>query len=459
MKLWTLATSLTVSLLILSGCGTPTPSAPASAVIDKTLPTVTLTKSGLIVGMKSVAFEWHSIVDPKVEGIYIYKKSPKKEGKSKLKYYTTIKNRFATHYLDENVMPNTKYTYAFQTYSAKAEGVLSHSIVVTTLPVLKSVSWIHSITDMPRVAKILWRPDPNKIVKAYIIERKDLEENKWKKIATVEGRLNAEYIDTGLKDNYVYMYRVCVLTYNNILSTPSKTVKVVTKPLPNSIENITATRNKAHKINITWSKSKQKDFALYYLYRADKIDGKYVLIAKLYNNHFTDKIEKDGKVYYYRVSAVDKDGLESPDKKNSIQGMTLGAPRAPGIIEAKFLGNSIKIKWSKTDPRSVKFMVRKKHKQGWFKEDVEEYDINNGTTFIDKKIEPNSIYTYTVYALDKNSIISAPSVEVKVVTPESDKVIPEKILKNDFAKKVSVPKVVEPKAVISPSDDLDLSGL
>lgn len=459
MKLWTLATSLTVSLLILSGCGTPTPAAPASAVIDKTLPTVTLTKSGLIVGMKSVAFEWHSIVDPRVEGIYIYKKSSNKEGESRLKYYTTIKNRFATHYLDKNVMPDTKYSYAFQTYSAKAEGVRSNAIVVSTLPILNSVSWIHSITDMPRVAKILWRPDPNKIVKAYIIERKDLEENKWEKIATVEGRLNAEYIDAGLKDNYVYMYRVRVLTYDNILSTPSKIVKVVTKPLPNSIENIMATRNKAHKIIITWSKSKQKDFARYYLYRADRIDGKYTLIAKLYNNHFIDKIEKNDKVYYYRVSAVDKDGLESLHEKNSIQGMTLGAPSAPGIIEARLFGNSIKIKWSKTDPRSVKFMVRKKHKQGWFKEDIEEYNVNSGTTFIDKQIVPNSTYTYTVFAIDKNSIMSAPSVEVKVVTPESDKVIKEKVIKGTRAEKSSTPEVVKAKDVISTSDNLDLSGL
>ena len=459
MKLWTLATSLTVSLLILSGCGTPKPAAPESVVIDKTLPIVTLTKNGLIIGMKSVAFEWNSITNPDVEGIYVYKQSPIQKGESKLEYYATIKNRFATHYLDTNVLPNTKYKYAFKTYSESAEGLQSRMISVTTLPVLKSVVWIHSITGMPRVAKILWRPDSNERVKAYIIERKNLEDDTWEKIATVKGRLNAEYIDTGLKDNYVYLYRIRALTYDNIISTPSAIVKVVTKPLPLEIRNITATRNQPHKINIKWSKSHQKDFALYYLYRADKIDGKYELIAKLHNNTFTDKIKEDGKVYYYRVSAVDKDGLESPHEKSSIQGMTLGTPSAPGIIDAKLLGNSIKIQWSKTDPRSVKYMVKKKHKQGWFKEDIEEYDVNSGTTFIDKKIEPNSTYTYTVYALDKNSIISLPSVEVKVITPESDEIIQEKVIKDDAPKKATAPKVIESKDVISPSDDLDLSGL
>ena len=459
MKLWTLTTSLTVSLLILSGCGTPKPAAPESAVIDKTLPIVSLTKNGLIMGMKSVAFEWHSITNPKVKGIYIYKQSPSKQGESKLTYYTTIKNRFSTHYLDTDVIPNTKYAYAFRTYGESAEGMQSRSIAVTTLPILDSVSWIHSITGMPKAAKILWRPDSNERVKAYTIERKNLQEDRWEKIATVEGRLNAEYIDTGLKNNYVYLYRVRVLTYDGITSAPSKIVKVVTKPLPTKIINITATRNQPHKINIKWSKSYQKDFALYYLYRADKIDGNYELIAKLHNNRFTDKIPEDGKVYYYRVSAVDKNGLESLHEKSSIQGMTLGAPSAPGIIDAKLFGDSIKIQWSKPDLRSVKYMVRKKHKKGWFKEDVEEYDVSNGTTFIDKKIEPNSTYTYTVFALDKNSIKSLPSVEVKVITPESDKVIQEKAVKNNTSKKVATPKVIKSKDVISPSDNIDLSGL
>lgn len=459
MKLWTLATSLTVSLLILSGCGTPTPAAPESAVIDKTLPTVSLTKSGVIVGMKSVAFEWHSISNPNVEGIYIYKKSPSQEGESKLEYYTTIKNRFATHYLDTDVLPDTKYTYSFKTYSENAESRVGRPLFVHTLPVLESVSWIHSITGMPRVAKILWRPHSNERVNSYIVERKNLEDDDWEALANVDGRLNAEYIDTGLKDNYVYFYRIRAITYDNITSTPSKSVKVVTKPLPISIENIKATRNLPNKIQLTWAKSKQKDFAKYNLYRSSKIDGNYKLIAKLYNNTFIDKIDENAKVYFYRVSAVDKDGLESAYTKSSIQGMTLGAPAAPGIIDAKLVGNTIEIKWTKTDPRSVKFMVRRKHKQGWFKEDVEEYAVKSGTTFIDKDIVPNSTYTYTVFALDKNSIMSVQSVEVKVVTPESNEVIKEKVMKETPQKKASAPKVVESKDIISASDDLDLSGL
>lgn len=459
MKFWIQSTLLTVSLLILSGCTGATPAPPETAVIDSSLPNIVLTSHGKIVDMRAVAFEWKSINDPRVEGIYVYKKEPNTEGTSKLKYLTTLKSRFKTHFLDTDVQPDTRYSYAFKTYSNKAEGKRSKEVTVNTFPVLQSVSWIDKITGLPRVAKIIWRPHSSERVKSYIIERKTLEDKEWKKIATLKGRLNAEYIDTNLDDNHVYMYRVRVATYDGIISTPSKIVKVVTKALPISIANLKATTTLPKMIKLTWDSSKEKDFALYYLYRSDKIDGKYTLIAKLHNNRFTDKIEEDGKAFFYRVSAVDNDGLESIHDKNSIEGMTLGAPAAPALVEAQLLENTIELKWSKTDPRSVSYVVVKKYKKGWFDEKVEEFtDIKSGH-FIDKNIEPNSTYTYTVFALDKNAIKSQASSSAVIVTPESTKTVTPP--KQKAKKEVSTSKVTQDKHVdvLEPSQDLDLSGL
>jgi len=458
MKLWKIATSLTVLLLISSGCSTPKPAEPESAVIDKTLPVVTLTKNGVMVDMKSVAFEWNSIANPKVKGVYVYKKVPVKGGVSELQYYTTIESRFKTHYVDNSVEPDTRYSYAFKTFSADAEGRRSKEAVVNTLPVLTSVSWIHSITGMPRVAKIIWRPHSNEKVKAYIMERKTLEDDSWEKIATIQGRLNAEYIDKKLHDNYVYMYRLRAITYDGIISTPSEIVKVVTKALPQSIKNIKATTNIAHKITITWDASKQADFSRYYLYRADAINGSYKLIAKLYNNHFTDKIAENGKTYFYRVAAVDKDGLESISNVYSIQGMTLSRPQAPAIVEAKIIDNKVKLTWSKTDPRSVSYIVIKKQKKGWFDETTKEFKGIKGNNFIDKNIEPNSTYTYIVESVDRNSMRSNESVAVKIITPESQEILP--VQKSKKSQRENVAKAPTPaKDVIDATEDVDLSGL
>lgn len=457
MKLWTLSTLCAASLLILSGC-TSTPTPKEEVKVDRTLPVVTLTQNGIIVDMKTVAFEWNSIKDPRVEGIYVYKKTAAKEEQNTLAYYDTITSRFKTHYVDSKVAPDTQYTYSFKTYSKDAEGAENEPITVNTLPVLESVSWIHSITGMPRAAKIIWRPHVNNRVESYVIERKTLEDEEWKEIAKINGRLNAEYIDSDLNDNYVYMYRVKVLTYDGITSTPSQYVKVVTKALPETIKNIHATTNLPKKIQIDWDKSTQKDFALYYVYRANSIDGSYELIAKLHNNTFTDKIDEDTKSYFYRVSAVDTDGLESEHEKASIQGMSLAKPSAPGIVEAKLVGSTVEISWSKLDPRTKTFLVAKKQKKGWFKETSEEYEGITQQRFIDKNIEPNSTYRYIVYGVDSNGIKSDPSIEVKIQTPESTEV--ERAPKKAVVQEIQVsPKKDETQVIISPIENLDLNEI
>jgi fibronectin type 3 domain-containing protein len=462
MKLSLLTTLCAASLLLLSGCAEITPTPKEKVAVDSTLPTITLTKNGIITDMKTVAFEWKSITDPRVEGIYVYKKSPdSKTTTNELEYYDTVDTRYSTHYVDRVVEPDTKYSYAFRVFTKDAQGVNSKVFVVNTLPVLQSVSWIHSITGLPRIAKIIWRPHVSERVAAYIIERKTFEDKEWHQIDELSGRLNAEYIDTGLEDNHVYMYRIRVKTYDGILSTPSQIVKSVTKPLPASVTQISATKNLPKAIKITWSPSKQKDFERYYLYTADDIDGSYELIAKLYNNHFTDKIDEDGKSYFYKVSVVDKDGLESEHDKNKVMGMTLAKPNAPAIVEAKLQGNTIELKWGESDPRSVSYIVVKKSKKGWFDEISKEYKGLKKSLFIDSDIKPDTLYTYTVYSVDKNGIVSEPSIEVQIKTPESKEIIPAP--KAKAAEEKSITSVSEKstssETEVAPAQELDLNGL
>ena len=452
----------TASILLFSGCvRTPTPK--EETKIDATLPIVTLTQHGTVVGMKAIGFEWKSLNDPRVQGIYIYKASPNGEkGLGSLEYYTTIKGRFSTHYLDRDVQPGTTYNYSFKTFSKDAEGKSSKLIIVTSKKVLPSVSWIHAQTGMPRSAKILWRPHNNEIVESYIIERSTLEDEEWEKLATVEGRLSAEYIDRGLKDNYVYKYRILAKTYNGIISTPSATVKVVTKALPLGVSNIQASNNLAKKIKVTWTPTTAKDFDLYYVYRADKLDGTYKLVATLHNPVYVDEdIKKDGKSYFYRVAVVDKDGLESEHDAVSVQGMSLVKLNPPAIFNASLDGHKIEIVWGRSDPRTKSYIIRRTEKQGWFDTKVEEYKNLTKKRFIDNHIVDNATYTYVIYAVDVNGIVSEPSIAIKLKTQESDKIIdPQQapVDANPNAGKVSS-KQSGGSSVVAPTEDLDMSGL
>lgn len=436
MKLWILTTFYAVSLLLLSGCATkPRPS--DKATIDSTLPVVALTENGVVVDMSSIAFEWQSIKDYRVEGIYIYRQNMKR-GDSTQEYYDTIDNRFATHYVDNKIDPDTKYSYSFKTYSGKAESLKSTPTLVSSLPVLKSVSWIHSIQEMPKSAKVLWKPHDNKIVKAYIIERRTLEDSDWNKIATVEGRFNAEYIDTKLKDSQVYKYRIRVLTHDGLISEPSTEVTSITKALPKGISDIIATRDLPKKIKVSWIPvSDAKDFSGYKVYRAEKINGNFEALKATTATEFVDSINEDGKNYFYRVSVVDKDGLESDTKNQAIQGQTLSKTTAPSITEAKIEANKVVISWVSTDANVKSYIVTKKQKNSWFGASSEEFTGINGNTFVDTAIEPETSYIYHVYGIDNNAIRSQPSIEVNFTTTKTQGKVIKKSSKKQSTKKAS----------------------
>ena len=462
MKLSTLSILCAASLLLLSGCVSSSPKPQEKALIDSSLPLVTLTKNGIIRDMKTVAFEWKSIQDPRVNAVYIYKRDFSDKENKQVHYFATINNRFQTHFVDTSVEPDRRYSYAFQVASKDAEGARSKIFVVNTLPVLQSVTWIHSIQGLPRMAKIIWRPHQSERVEKYIVERKTYGDEKWHEIATLEGRLNAEYIDMDLNDDHVYLYRVRVETYDGIISTPSEIVKVVTKALPKSITQINVTKNLPRKIDITWEESDAKDFARYYLYRSDRSDGNYELIAKLYNNKFEDKIDKDGKSYFYRVSVVDKDGLQSENEKHTVMGMTLSKPLAPAAVEAMHFNGKVVLRWNINDARAKYYKVVRKQKDGWFKESIKKYDHIDTNKFTDSEIKPESTYTYFVYAVDVNGLVSKPSMEVKIITDGSKVTQSKTQNKTKSEQKVApkvAPKSTQTQETISPVQDLDLNEI
>jgi fibronectin type 3 domain-containing protein len=462
MKLLNLTIFSTLLIVLFSGCvGEPSPS--DKPVVDSTLPVITLTESGVFTDMKAIGFEWNSISDPRVKGVYIFKQTMGDQN-SVASHYKTINNRFVTHYVDADVEPNSEYSYFFKTFSKESESAASKTYVVKTLPILNSVSWIFAKQDMPRTAKIIWRPHSNQIVKEYILERKTLEEDEWSELATIKGRLNAEYIDNDLKDNYVYKYRIRVVTYNGITSNPSKEAKVVTKALPKSVENIVATKNLPKKIKVTWNPTKQLDFDHYNVYRASSIDGSYDLVKSLKETEFTEDFQEDGENHFYRVSVVDKDDLESEYEKISAYGQTLAKPETPSLVEAVMVGDNLELKWRASDSRIKSYVVVKKASKGWFSGTPEEFVDIKSKAFVDTAIEPETTYYYTVYSTDKYNIRSKPSIEVKYTTTKDEGKIVKKVDNAEQSVKKSTQDSIEVQKApqdgdskIVPMEDLDMS--
>lgn len=421
MKLWILITLSTASLLF-NGCNSTLvkPEAPKEILTDETLPKIELTRNGVVRDMNAIAFEWKSLEDTRVKGIYVYKQLSKKgEDQKKHFLYKTIQNRFVTHYVDHDIQPNTKYAYSFKTFSKDAQSLSSKAVYVKSLPVLQSVTWAYVVTGMPRSAKLIWRPHVSDRVQSYIIERRSVDEKEYQQIAIIDGRLSAEYIDTNLKDDHMYLYKIRVKTFDGIVSSASKILKATTKVLPKNIKHLTGTTDLPKKILLNWDKSTTKDFYQYYVYRAEVDSDEFVLIATLFNNTFVDHIQEDGKKYKYKVSVVDVDGLESEHNDNTIVASTLKQPHAPKITTPKILNENVVLKWYTNDKRIKSYVVLKKYKLGWFKEIKKPIENIPTTEYIDEDIKDGIVYSYKVFGVDKYGITSDYSNEVKIEIPKT----------------------------------------
>ncbi|RUM64918.1 MAG: hypothetical protein DSZ03_03525 [Sulfurimonas sp.] len=402
----------TLAVLLFNGCS-KTPSASHKAVLDSSLPIVSI--NGTLVDMNAIAFEWKPLQHPRVAGIAIYRNHPKKNDSTKLHLIKRIYNKNVTHYVDTDVMPNTQYRYVFTSFNQDgAESHPSKTVKVSTLPLLKSVSFFSSIGNMPRKAKLIWRPHTNPKVVAYEIQRQTLDDPEWEIITTVKGRLNAEYIDEDLKDDKVYKYRIRAITFDHLKSRPSETVQVTTKPLPPTVTGVTATTEAVKQITISWTPSTDKEIDYYNIYRAVSSDGHFRRVKKTRQTSYVDRINKDGVGYYYRISVVDRDGLESQKSHPPTYGSTLGKPKTPKNFKAELINNAVYLSWKRADRRTKSYTLVKTSRSGWLSKSTSHIDNIQKTELTDTNIAPDILYEYQIYAVDANGVKSQPSEAVEI---------------------------------------------
>ncbi len=400
-----------LAALLFNGCS-KTPSASHKTALDSSLPIVTI--NGTLVDMNAIAFEWKPLQHPRAVGVAIYRNNPKSKDK-KLHLIERIHNKNVTHYVDTDVVPNTKYQYIFTSFNKEgAESHPSKTITVSTLPRLKSVSFFSSIGNMPRKAKLIWRPHTNPKVVAYEIQRQTFDDPEWEIIATVKGRLNAEFIDEDLDDEKVYKYRIRAITFDHLKSFPSQSVQVTTKPLPPTVTGVTATTEAVKQITISWQPSTAEGIDYYNVYRANSSDGRYRLIKKTRQTSYIDPINKDGVGHYYRISAVDRDGLESEKSNPPTYGSTLGKPKTPKNFKAELINNAVYLSWKRADKRTKSFTLVKTSRSGWLSKSTSHVDNITKTELTDTNIAPDILYEYQIFAVDANGVKSKPSEVVEI---------------------------------------------
>ena len=397
-------------MMLTTGCSTQPKLTQHTAKISKDIPVIPPIR--WIGDITAIALEWDPNHDPAIAGYHIYRKL-KEDSEATFERVATIPDRFTSHYIDLHLPFETKYLYHISAFDHQGfESQPSKNASTITRPTLKSVVYFDSLDKLPRKAKLIWRPHTNGRVSSYIIERKTPAQKEWHELVALEHRLSAEYIDTDLEDNQVYLYRLRAVTFDNILSTPSDIVRIITKALPAPIENITVTTDLPKTINLSWKAHEQKDIKEYRVYRSESAKGGFELYKQTKEPQLIDEIEGHGQNYFYKITAADFDGLES-ESPRSYHGQNLPRPGKVSLHEAKIEGEKVTLVWKKTDERTTSYKIIKKEKLGWFK--TKDTPTTTTETNYNTTQAPNIAVTYIIYAIDVHGIESEPVITEELI--------------------------------------------
>lgn len=394
---------MTLLAVVISGCVSP--STPTQ--VNASLPTIQNLKT--ISDMTEIGFEWTPTPSPEVAGYYLYRSNPN-ENNGKMKVVADIKDRFASHHVDSNLAPETTYSYEMRTYNANKQ--ISNSgvmISASTKALMDSVPFVRALTNLPERVKLIWRPHPDLRVASYIVEKAGIGKENWRQIAEVKGRLNAEYIDDSVKSGRAYKYRVFVKTSTGTISKPSAIVDSTTKPLPSTVTNIQASNNTPKKIILTWDSVASDDFGYYKIYSASNKFLPYTYLAKTKTNSYEDLINENGATRYYKITIVDKDGLESKRPEEAVVGSTLAAMEAPVVTSIVADSSAVKLQWSSSEKARSYTVIREGGDNG-----EQKFTNITGNEFIDTNVAYGLKYTYRVIAVDEYGINSDESKKASV---------------------------------------------
>ncbi|EAK6515060.1 fibronectin type III domain-containing protein [Campylobacter upsaliensis] len=403
MRRFHLSICLASLTLLFSACSVAELTTPKQTQLNENLPKVQSLKS--ISDLSNVAFEWEPLYSENIQGFYLYRSSEKEP---QMKLVATIKDKFQTHYVDTKLESGTKYQYMMKTFNEQGHFSEEGQVIeIATQPRPEPLAFVQAITNLPERIKLIWRPHTDLRVNAYIIEKKKVEDKKFAKIGEVKNRLSAEFIDE-VKANENFLYRVSALTFDGIQSEPSEVLNSTSKALPPEITHLSASNDLNGKIILSWDTPVYEDFSYFKIYATSSSFLPFTLLAKTDKNSYEDIVQGAGESKQYKITMVDKDGLESPMPKKGVEGKTLGLPASPSIILAQITSEGIVLEWADNDNRAVEYEVKRYGgDQNAIFKGIKEKRLR------DIKALAGVEYSYEVIGIDELGQRSAPSSKVK----------------------------------------------
>lgn len=196
------------------------------------------------------------------------------------------------------------------------------------------------------------------------------------------------YVDDEIMEDTIYVYYVIPESDDGVQGEAAN-VKLV--PAPHEVEGVEAERKSEKQVLLKWNASKfaQK----YFVYRKVK-GGSYKKLEETEKTSFRDMGISGGKWYYYKIRAVNENGLKGKAKSVKVAPIpyVVKGIHTTGESEKKVL-----LEWNPSK-FAQKYLVYRKVGDGAYKKLTE----TKRTAFRDKGVARGKRYSYKIIAVNEN---------------------------------------------------------
>ena len=289
-------------------------------------------------------------------------------------------------------------TYYYRVKAVNSVGTSGYSNIVSgkakpAAPAAPSVTIGNSSTGKPQLT---WNAVSGAV--KYEVYRSTRQNSGYSLLGTTT---STSYVNTGASTGTTYYYRVKAVSRNGMASGYSNIVSGKAKAAAPAAPSVTAGNSSTGKPRLTWKAV--SGAVSYRIYRSESRGTGYSLLGTTSSTSYTNTGAKAGKTYYYRVKAVNRDGMAS-GYSNIVSGKAkAAAPAAPSVTAGNSSTGKPRLTW-KAVSGAVSYRIYRSESRGT---GYSLLGTTSSTSYTNTGAKAGKTYYYRVKAVNRDGMASA----------------------------------------------------
>ena len=289
-------------------------------------------------------------------------------------------------------------TYYYRVKAVNSVGTSGYSNIVsgkakTAAPAAPSVTIGNSSTGKPQLT---WNAVSGAV--KYEVYRSTRQNSGYSLLGTTT---STSYVNTGASTGTTYYYRVKAVNRNGMASGYSNIVSGKAKAAAPAAPSVTAGNSSTGKPRLTWKAV--SGAVSYRIYRSESRGTGYSLLGTTSSTSYVNTGAAAGKTYYYRVKAVNRDGMASA-YSNIVSGKAKAAvPAAPSVTAGNSSTGKPRLTW-KAVSGAVSYRIYRSESRGT---GYSLLGTTSSTSYTNTGAKAGKTYYYRVKAVNRDGMASA----------------------------------------------------